>query len=125
MNLPSLLIPLALSATTLLASPAHAADTTPAQCVPLSGEQQIVRAGADRNILLRSGVDHYVVHFRSSCPSAVLATRLDFKTDGKDAGELCGEGRSKLETGRRSCEVARIEPIDAEQFTREARRRGR
>lgn len=121
----SLLVPLALSAIPLLASPAHAADTPPAQCVSLTGEQQIVRAGADKNILLRSGEDHYVVHFRNSCPSAVLATRLGFKTDGKEAGELCSEGRSALDTGRGSCEVARIEPIDAERFKREARRRSR
>ncbi|GAB2314702.1 hypothetical protein QAD16_05450 [Stenotrophomonas geniculata] len=125
MNLSSLLIPLALSAVTLLASSAHAANTPPAQCVSLAGEQQIVRAGADKNILLRSGEDHYVVHFRNSCPSAVLATRLGFKTDGKEADQLCSEGRSALDTGRGSCEVARIEPIDAERFKREARRRSR
>ena len=125
MNLSSLLIPLALSAVTLLASSAHAADTAPAQCVSLTGEQQIVRAGADKNILLRSGEDHYVVHFRNSCPSAVLATRLGFKTDGKEADDLCSEGRSALDTGRGSCAVARIEPIDSERFKREARRRSR
>ncbi|HEL3866250.1 TPA: hypothetical protein UM690_003933 [Stenotrophomonas maltophilia] len=125
MKLTSLLVPLSLSAIALLAPSAHAADTPAAQCVPLSGEQQIVRAGADRNILLRSGEAHYVVHFRNSCPSAVLATRLGFTTDGKEADTLCSEGRSKLDTGRGSCEVARIEPIDAERFTREARRRSR
>lgn len=124
MNLSSLLVPLALSAITL-APPAHAAGTPPAQCVPLTGEQQIVRAGADRNVLLRAGEDNYVVHFRNSCPSAVLATRLGFKTDGKEADELCSEGRSALDTGRGSCEVARIEPIDAGRFKREARRRSR
>lgn len=125
MNIRSLLIPLTLSAATLLASPAHAADTPPAQCTPLSGEQQIVRAGADKNILFRSGADHYVVHFRNSCTSAVLARRLSFKTDGKEAGELCSDGRSELDTGRGSCEVSRIEPIDAERFKREARHRSR
>lgn len=125
MNPSSLLIPLALSAIILVTPAAHAADTPPAQCVPLTGEQQIVRAGADKNILLRSGEDHYVVHFRNSCPSAVLATRLGLKTDGKEADELCSDGRSALDTGRGSCEVARIEPIDAGRFKREARRRSR
>ncbi|MBA0447431.1 hypothetical protein [Stenotrophomonas maltophilia] len=125
MNIRPLLIPLALSAASLLAPAARAADAPPVQCVQLSGEQQIVRAGADKNILFRSGTDHYVVHFRNSCPSAVLATRLGFNTDGKEAGELCGDGRSQLDTGRGSCEVARIEPIDAERFKREARRRSR
>ncbi|TFZ45230.1 hypothetical protein E5C33_10575 [Stenotrophomonas maltophilia] len=125
MNLSSLLIPLAVSVAILLASPARAAETTPATCVPLAGEQQIVRAGADKNILLRSGEDHYVVHFRNSCSSAVLAPRLGFKTDGKAADQLCDGGRSELDTGRGSCEVARVEPIDGERFKREARRRSR
>lgn len=108
-----------------LAALAHAADTTPARCVPLTGDQQIVRAGADKNVLLRSGADHYIVHFRNSCQSAVLATRIGFKTDGAEASELCDGGRSQLDTGRGSCEVSSIEPIDAQKFTREARRRSR
>ncbi|CCP11625.1 hypothetical protein SMSKK35_3563 [Stenotrophomonas maltophilia SKK35] len=125
MKMPFVLTALTLAAASLLAPTAQAADTAPAQCVPLTGEQQIVRAGADKNVLLRTGDDHYVVHFRNSCTSAVRASHLGFKTDGKEATELCGEGRSQLDTGRGTCDVARIEPIDAERFKREARLRSR
>lgn len=108
-----------------LAGLAHAADATPAaaSCVPLAADPQIVRAGADKNVLLRSGNDHYIVHFRSSCQSASLSRRLDFKTDGAQATQLCSDGRSALSTDRTDCAISSVEPIDAEQFKREVRRR--
>ncbi|WP_367382271.1 hypothetical protein [Stenotrophomonas cyclobalanopsidis] len=66
-SLPTLFAALALTASTLLATPTHAADAPPAgtdACIQLDSDLQLVRAGASRNILLRSGQDHYVVHFK-------------------------------------------------------------
>ncbi|MGG2103875.1 hypothetical protein [Stenotrophomonas sp. NRRL B-14846] len=65
--LTALLVAVAASAS---APPARAADTpsTTSDCVQLGSDQQIVRAGVSRNILLRNGQDHYVVHFRTTAP---------------------------------------------------------
>lgn len=98
-----------------------AASDAGSECIPLSSDQQLVRKGADRSILLRNGSDHYIVHFASSCSSAAYSKKLDFVTRGND-GQLCGGRASKLRTDSTSCDVAKLEPITAEAFDARARR---
>lgn len=118
---------LAMSAGTLLAMPAHA-DDTPASgtgdCIQLGSDQQLVRAGASRNVLLRNGQDHYVVHFESDCGKAAYSRKLAFITDGQ-TGQVCGSGRSELRTDAGNCTITRLEPIDAATFKQKARQRTR
>jgi len=130
-SLPTLFAALALSAGTLLATPAHAADAPPAgtgACIQLESDLQLVRAGASRNILLRSGQDHYVVHFKDDCSKAGYSRKLTFVTDGEQ-GQVCGAGRTELRTELRTdggyCAVASAEPIDATAFKQKARQRSR
>jgi len=128
MNMPSLtalLIALVASASAL---PARAADTpaaaNAADCIQLGGDQQLVRAGASRNILLRNGQDHYVVHFQDNCSAAAHSRKLSFFTDGQQ-GLLCAAGRSQLRTDANRCTVAQVEPIDEATFKKKARQRSR
>jgi len=126
-SLPTLFAALALSAGTLLATPAHAADAPPAgtgACIQLESDLQLVRAGASRNILLRSGQDHYVVHFKDDCSKAGYSRKLTFVTDGEQ-GQVCGAGRTELRTDGGYCAVASVEPIDATAFKQKARQRSR
>jgi len=126
-SLPALFAALALSAGTLLAMPAHAADVPPAgtkDCIQLDTDLQLVRAGASRNILLRNGQDHYVVHFRDDCSKAGYSRKLTFVTDGEQ-GQVCGAGRTELRTDGGNCAIASVEPIDAAAFKQKARKRTR
>lgn len=111
---------LACFAGTASAQTATASDAG-SDCIPLSSDQQLVRKGADRSILLRNGSDHYIVHFVSSCSSAAYSKKLDFVTRGNE-GQLCGGRASKLRTDSASCDVAKLEPITAEAFEARARR---
>ncbi|WP_447945064.1 hypothetical protein [Stenotrophomonas indicatrix] len=131
MNMPSLpagFAALALITATLIAPVAQAADTPAAStgdsCIALSEDQQIVRAGADRDVLLRNGDQHYRVVFKTSCNNAVTSRRLAFETQG-ESNQLCGDSRSELKTDRANCTVERIEPLDAAAFKRMARQRSR
>ncbi len=120
--LTALLVAVAASAS---ASPARAADTpSTSDCVQLGSDQKIVRAGVSRNILLRNGQDHYVVHFQNDCSTAGYSRKLSFFTEGQP-GLLCGAGRSQLRTDADHCRVAQIEPIDAATFQKKARQRTR
>ena len=126
-SLPALFAALALSAGTLLAMPAHAADVPPAgteDCIQLDTDLQLMRAGASRNILLRSGQGHYVVHFRDDCSKAGYSRKLTFVTDGEQ-GQVCGAGRTELRTDGGNCAIASVEPIDAAAFKQKARQRTR
>jgi hypothetical protein len=118
-----------LIATCLLAlaaiAPAQAAEPTasaPADCITLSADQQLVRAGASRSILLRNADQHFVVHFRNSCDSAAISPTLTFETAGQE-GQLCSAAGSVLKTRTQSCEIASLEPISAESYARKARNR--
>ncbi|MEG0191685.1 MAG: hypothetical protein RR831_17180 [Stenotrophomonas sp.] len=126
--LPAGFAALALVAAALIAPATQAADTPSASagdsCIALSEDQQIVRAGADRDVLLRNGDQHYRVVFTSSCSSAVTSRRLAFETQG-ESNQLCGGSRSELKTDRASCTVERIEPLEATTFKRMARQRSR
>lgn len=117
-----------LSACALLAQPAHAADapaTAAAEdCVQLGQDQQIIRAGADRDVLLRNGQDHYVVHFADDCTRASHSRRLSLRT-GDDEGRICSAGASVLRTDSGSCSITRIEAIDAAAFKQKVRQRSR
>ncbi|MFI8716422.1 hypothetical protein ACIGHF_00800 [Stenotrophomonas sp. NPDC077464] len=106
---------------------AASAQTAPApagsgsDCITLSADQQLVRKGVDRSMLLRSGSDHYIVHFQGSCSQAGFSRKLAFETPGNE-GQLCGARASKLKTDTGSCAVASLEPISAESFASRARR---
>ncbi len=106
------------------ATSAHAAEPAAAgsDCITLSSDQQIVRANASRDVLLRNGDQHFVVRFNGTCSSAAISPKLDFVTRGRD-GQLCGAGASSLRTNVQSCTVAAVEPISAEQFASKARAR--
>lgn len=121
--LTALLVALAVSAS---AAPVHTADTlsTSSDCVQLGSDQQLVRAGASRNILLRNGQDHYVVHFQDDCSAAGYSRKLSFATDGQQ-GLLCAAGRSQLLTDSSRCIVSQIEPVDEATFKKKARQRSR
>ena len=121
--LTALLVALAVSAG---AAPVHAADTlsTSSDCVQLGSDQQLVRAGASRNILLRNGQDHYVVHFQDDCSAAGYSRKLSFATDGQQ-GLLCAAGRSQLLTDSSRCIVSQIEPVDEATIKKKARQRSR
>ncbi len=119
-RLPSLLLLaacLATAASLQAAEPAAAGD-----CITLSPNQQLVRNGADRDVLLRNGDQHYLVRFERSCSSAAMSPKLAFVTPGRD-GQLCGAGASRLRTNGQSCTISAVEPITAEEFTRKARAR--
>jgi len=131
-SLPAGFAALVLSTAALIApaaqAAAQAADTPSASagdsCIALSEDQQIVRAGADRDVLLRNGDQHYRVVFKASCSSAVTSRRLAFETQG-ESNQLCADSRSALKTDRASCTVERIEPLEAAAFQRMARQRSR
>ena len=110
------------AAATASAQTAPAAATPAASdCITLSSDQQLVRKGADRSILLRNGTDHYIVHFQNSCSQAGFSRKLEFATPSNE-GQLCGARASKLRTDTGSCDVARLEPISAEAFASRAKR---
>lgn len=123
--LTALLVALAVSASAL---PAHAADApaaaNAADCIQLGSDQQLVRAGASRNILLRNDQDHYLVHFQDDCSAAGYSRKLSFATDGQQ-GLLCAAGRSQLNTDSSRCIVSQIEPVDEATFKKKARQRSR
>ena len=123
--LTALLVALAVSASAL---PAHAADApaaaNAADCIQLGSDQQLVRAGASRNILLRNGQDHYLVHFQDDCSAAGYSRKLSFATDGQQ-GLLCAAGRSQLNTDSSRCIVSQLEPVDEATFKKKARQRSR
>lgn len=127
-SLPAGFAALALVTAVLIAPAAQAADTPPAStgdsCIALSEDQQIVRAGADRDVLLRNGDQHYRVVFTASCSSAVTSRRLAIETQGQ-GNQLCGGSRSVLKTDRASCTIERVEPLEATAFQRMARQRSR
>ncbi|MEG0186398.1 MAG: hypothetical protein RR704_23425 [Stenotrophomonas sp.] len=131
MNMPLLhtgFAALVLVAGALAAPAAQAADapaaTSSESCIALNEDQQIIRAGADRDVLLRNGDQHYRVVFTASCNSAVTSRRLGFETQG-ESSQLCGGSRSVLKTDRASCTVERVEPLEAATFQRMARQRSR
>jgi len=104
---------------------AHAAEpaaTAATGCVTLSADQQIVRANADRDVLLRNGDQHYLVRFTSSCSSAALSPKLEFVTPDR-AGELCSGGISSLRTKSQKCGIRDVESITAKEFATRARAR--
>lgn len=116
---------LTLLACTGLATAAQAAEplsAADAACITLSTDQQIVRAGADRNILLRNADQHYIVHFKDSCTSAARTSDLRFATPERD-GQLCGGGVSSLRTKSQKCVVSEVETITAQEFSSRARAR--
>ncbi|OEZ00565.1 MULTISPECIES: hypothetical protein [Stenotrophomonas] len=119
-----ILIPLCLLMVSSVVGTATA-QTAPApagsDCVALSTDQQLIRKGVDRSMLLRSGTDHYIVHFQGSCSQAAFSKKLAFETPNNE-GQLCGARASKLRTDSGSCDVASLEPISAESFASRARR---
>lgn len=129
MNMPrlhALIAAAALSAGALSAT-ATAADAPAASagdCVQLGNDQQLVRANASRDVLLRNGSEHYRVHFQEDCSKAAYSRKLAFSTDGQP-GQVCGAGRTQLQTDNGQCTVARVETIDADTFKQKARQRSR
>ncbi|HDS1102488.1 MULTISPECIES: hypothetical protein [Stenotrophomonas] len=122
-----LLCSLFLSASLLSAASAQAADAPAAAttaCIQLGSDQQMVRAGVTRDVLLRNGQDHYVVHFQRDCTAAARSRTLSFATEGQQ-NLLCSDGRSTLRTDTERCAVARVEHIDPASFARKARQRRR
>lgn len=126
--LHTLLATLALAASALLAPSAQAADAPAAagatDCITLGSDQQLVRAGAARNVLLRNGQDHYLVHFEDDCSKASYSRKLTFITDGQP-GQVCSAGRTELRTDNGRCTVARVESIDEATFKQKVRQRSR
>ena len=121
------LIPLCLLVVSSLAGTASAqtapvaAASAGTECVALSSDQQFIRKGADRSILMRNGSDHYIVHLQNSCSKAAFSKELEIVSPN-NPGQLCGARASKLRTDSGSCDVARLEPISAESFASRARR---
>lgn len=123
--LHALFAAITLAASALLVSPAHAADApAAASCIALGADQQLVRAGASRNVLLRNGQDHYLVHFEEDCAKAAYSRKLTFITDGQ-AGQVCNAGRTELRTDNGRCTVDRVESIDEATFKQKLRQRSR
>lgn len=94
---------------------ANAAENTQlTDCVDLGSNQEIVRSGGAQSMLLRDGDAHYLVGFRGDCGSVAIASSIKFSTD-RVANRLCPTG-TKVKTNRSSCNVGKVELIDAEQF---------
>ena len=112
---------------TLLAGAAFAAsaaeNTAITDCVELSASQEIVRSGGAQSMALRDGDAHYLIGFRGNCSSLATASSIKNDTDGA-ANRLCPEG-STNRTNRSTCNVATVETIDAEQFTKLKKRAAR
>ena len=126
LSLHALFAAIVLSASALLAVPARAVDTPAAagDCLQLASDQQLVRAGASRNVLLRNGQDHYVVHFQDDCSKAAYSRKLSFVTDGQQ-GRICSAGQTELRTDNGRCTVDRVEAIDEATFKQKVRQRSR
>lgn len=120
LSLLSLLICACFATAARAAEPAPATDS--AACITLSPDQQIVRAGADRDILLRNADQHYIVRFKDSCTSAAQTSDLRFLTPERD-GQLCGGGVSSLRTKTQKCAISEVEQITPQQFGARARAR--
>ncbi|MEG2805850.1 hypothetical protein [Stenotrophomonas sp.] len=111
----------------LAALSAHAAEpaaTGAPDCITLSPDQQVVRARAERDILLRNADQHFIVRFKDNCSSVAQTRTFSFDTPQHE-GQLCGGGISTLTTKSQKCEVAALEPITPEQFATRARARSR
>jgi hypothetical protein len=118
----SLLSLLAAACTAVAAHAAEPATAPAAACITLGADQQIVRANANSDVLLRNGDQHYLVRFTSSCTSAALSPTLEFVTHDR-TGELCSGGVSSLRTKSQTCAVSAVEPITAREFATRARAR--
>ncbi|UWX03404.1 hypothetical protein H1235_08980 [Pseudoxanthomonas sp. NC8] len=103
---------------------ANAADNSQiADCVDPGAQQEIVRPGGGQSMVLRDGDAHYLIGFRGECSSLATASSVLIGTDGA-ANRLCPEG-STVKTNRSTCNVAKVEAIDAEQFARLKKRAAR
>ncbi|MFG6108612.1 hypothetical protein [Stenotrophomonas nematodicola] len=118
----SLLSLLVVACTTVAAHAAEPAAAPAADCITLSADQQIVRANANSDVLLRNGDQHYIVRFNSSCTSAAQSPKLAFVTPDR-AGEICSGGISSLRTKSQTCDISRVELITAQEFATRARAR--
>lgn len=116
-----------LIASACLAPSAHAAEPAAAsasECITLSTDQQVVRAGAERDMLLRNADQHYIVRFKDNCSSVAQSRTFSFVTPDRE-GQLCGGGVSSVVTKSQKCEVAALESITPAQFSARARARAR
>lgn len=105
-----------------LASVGQARAEAAGDCIPLSGDHQIVRSGGGQNILLRNGEQHYRINFRNACSSVATSSKIGFSTNGANGDVLCA-GRTRVVTQQDSCAIASVEPIDGSEFARRARAR--
>ena len=102
-------------------APASAADAMPLEgCVNLSPTHEGVRFGS-KSLLVKDGDAHYRVDLGRSCSAMTLATSVTIETDGQ-ANRLCAAD-SEVSTNRGSCDVRKVETIDAATFDRYKRRR--
>ncbi len=100
---------------------ASAAENAPLTgCVDLGADQEIVRAGGSRSMLVRDADQHYLVTFRDDCGSLAMTSSVRIVSEGSE-GRLCPTG-SVVKTKRDNCVVRGVETIDAEQFTNRKRR---
>jgi hypothetical protein len=113
---------LLVACTAVAANAAEPAAAPTSACITLSADQQIVRANANSDVLLRNGDQHYIVRFHNSCASAAMSPKLEFVTPDR-AGDVCGGGISSLRTKSQKCEISEVESITAQEFATRARAR--
>lgn len=116
---PSFVITAALAVTAALAAaPALAADALQ-QCVDLSAEHSVRRAG-DSAVAIRDGEQYYRAQMRHACSDLGYSNQMTIST-GPQTARLCAQG-SKLTTQRDQCAISRVETIDAQAFKRYTKR---
>ncbi|MDH5834300.1 hypothetical protein [Luteimonas kalidii] len=111
----------------LLSAPPTSAQAKEADpitsCVTLSPQHQGTRVSGNQQMLLKDGDAHYRVGFRSHCDAIARSSAIRIETAGQD-NQLCPEG-SSVRARNASCAVHSVETIDAEEYTRQARRNRR
>lgn len=106
--------------TCMFSSNAAEQDPSPASCVTLGGQQEIVRAGGGNRFFLKDGDSHYAVAFRRTCDSMATTSKVEISTAG-EVNRLCPK-EARVKTDRDICEVSEIKQISAEEFAKSKRR---
>ena len=103
-----------------LCAPAAIAAPVPVEgCVDLSANHEGVRYGA-KYLLVKDGDAHYRLDFGRSCSAITAAGSITIRAEG-EANRICASG-TEVDTGRATCNVRKVEAIDAETFARYKKR---
>ena len=105
----------------LSVSAGPASDDDDSGCVKFSEQRETVYHGGE-HLLVRDQGQHFRVSFVGrQCGEIPAAAKLRLHSGGEKDVLCAGKGKVSARTG--SCRVAEVEPIDADTFAQQSRRR--